>query len=598
MMDNKGWGKRELIAIIALLIVYLGLRLIAATRIPLWEDELPILFGQRLSIGVFSHALTGEFIRDALFSLFGASSIVARSLAILCALASFFVFLRFLNENYDKKMTLLSLAILAFSTWHVFFSTTICVNNEFSTLLLLAALLYFTRYLRGEKRKDLLAAGLLLGLLTAVYETMAVYAVPFGLFLLIARNSKGIKELLLEMVLLAAGFFGVVLLYIAANFLIFGWDSLYVLVKWGLLDKTRFYSFDLTYLYYHVYSFLRMFLYAGPLLVLGALYSLLRRGGWKAKRGSTDLLLLLLLIVGLLFFVVIIPPANHQVRYLGPIVPLLCIMASRLFIGLRLGRKELFTGAIAALLVFGLLFFINAGGQMINVKDYAKNGIVSNLKTYFISVHPNDSGTTITNGILLFSFLASLVIFACLKARLMPKSLVATLLIGLCCGFGLFTLQEYLLHLSGVNFDQGYLRISEFLNREKPGEVIYTNLDAHIFTEAYALRNNLSLREMGALARERLDEGKNLEIFGIEPSVKERVARIRFVSNYELANLSSAGLGEFFARLKEEKAFIILINNHLYYDESSGLIEGIKENCQERETTRTGKVLTSLIYQC
>jgi len=57
------------------------------------------------------------------------------------------------------------------------------------------------------------------------------------------------------------------------------------------------------------------------------------------------------------------------------------------------------------------MFFSNTHGEMVNVKDYVSRGIVNNLQTYFISVHPHEVGTTVINGILLVVFLLSTVLF-------------------------------------------------------------------------------------------------------------------------------------------------------------------------------------------
>ncbi len=590
-------GKAEKRYIFILFLVYLILTIISLSRMIIWEDEYHILFFQRVSGGVFTHTDITAYLHYLVYSLFGLSLVTEKIVPLAFSIASFFVFLRFLDENYDTKTRLIAQTAFCLLAWHVFFSSTVYVNNEASLTFLLASVLFISRYLKSSRLAELLISGMFMGLSFTVYETMLIFTLPVAAFLVVNRNTSR-HNLAKEFFVFGCGVLGVAIVYMLALTAVFGSGSLRILIQWGLMDKTRFFDFGINYIRYYLFMLFRIFLYAGPLLLVGLMFVAFRKRTFKAERKNLDLLYLCFIAAAFFFYCVIVPPANHQVRYLAPLIPYLTIFAAKYISSLRIEWGELKSLVPLTTIILALLLMVNLQGVLVNIKDYAKSG-VHILGSYFISVQPNDAGTTIMVGLLVISALISVVLFfASNTGKKGFKRKVRMILLSFCVGFSLFTTQEYIFHLSGVNFDSSYVRLYDYLKSNQAG-VIYTNLNKHFITEAYNVSNDVSFKEVVDFTiNTRLSVGGKEEYLITREKDIERFAKIYFTDTYVINDMTDAEAQLFFNKMISQNASIVLINNHNYYGEDTKLLKRLNSYCREKLGLRNRGYITGLVYVC
>ncbi len=360
----KNWFKENKILIL-ILVLALVIRLAFAfvSNIPWWDESVYLNLGHDLSINPFDYSVAGhgwsDFIPSggdanysyprmgfrppllpyilALFYFLKLSFLIKLIIPIFGTLTVFLVYI-FGKDFFDKKTGLISATIFSLIPIHVIFSGKVLNDVLVTFFILLAFLLFWKGFEKGDNKSKILF-GIVMGIsLLARYTTMWIFPIFIFYFLIKDKSFKFLKDKHFWYAIV--GFFAVLIPWFIYGYFEYGnifgafIHGFKGAAYWGGSQSWKFFFQN----HWHIFSV------SGILFVL-ALAHLFISEDYKKKR------IYLLLIWILFYFAMLVIMPHKEARFIIPIVP-----AMSLVLGYSLNKVKNYRKLIFEIILLILLF--------------------------------------------------------------------------------------------------------------------------------------------------------------------------------------------------------------------------------------------------
>lgn len=439
---KKPWKNKYLVIFLILLVIAIGIRLIGINQ-AFFDDEIDYIVTTQITTfyglnNIVLHAPLVTWI-NMLPALFGISTWLFRLVPLIFGLLTITFAYLIARKVYNKKAALFSVAILAFSFYHILASLQIGDEGAILAFFYTFAFYSYLKYEEGNKVFYWLtgiSAGLamltkesslmLLGILT-----LYIFSKEKKMFTL--KNIKNTFLRILPLTIIAFLFYSI---YLVLSYLnpVNVTDNVKETILQALGIGFSFQGFSL------------LLFWAGPLLLGLFVLSIL-----KSER--KDRLFFIWSFSALIIYLFFIHEGDHS-RYFMSSIPALAILGGNFLSKIKFTKKTLVLGTIIFLVFFTVLSLLNTGEFRYVPRTF--DSYISEIKSFntdFLFTYTTSSGPLFL--ISFFSIVAAwlwslfFLIFsvAWLKKRLKYfGKLMFIAFLAISFSFNVFLIQEHLFH--------------------------------------------------------------------------------------------------------------------------------------------------------
>jgi len=436
------WKDKQFIVFLVLILIALGIRLIGINQ-AFFDDEIDYIVTTQIATfyglnNVVLHAPLVTWI-NMIPALFGASTWLFRLIPIILGLLTIIFTFLIAKKIYNKKAALFSIAIMAFSFYHILAS--LQIGDEGAILAFFYTFAFYS-YLRYEEGKKVfywltgISAGL--AMLTKESSLMLLGVLTLYIFskekkMFTMQNTRNTFLKILPIAIIAFLFFSIYLILSYLN-------------PVNVTDNVKETIMQALGIGFSFQGLSLLLFWAGPLLLGLFVLSLL-------KYEKKDRLFFIWIFSALIIYLVFIHEGDHS-RYFMNIIPALAILGGNFLSKIKFTKKSVALGAFIFVVFFIILSLLNIGAF-----DYVPrtfDSYIAELKSFntnFLFTYTTSSGPLflISFFSIIFSWLWSLffLIFSIVWIKKRLKyfgKLMFIAFLAVSFSFNIFLVQEHLFH--------------------------------------------------------------------------------------------------------------------------------------------------------
>ena len=436
------WKDKQFIVFLVLILIALGIRLIGINQ-AFFDDEIDYIVTTQIATfyglnNVVLHAPLVTWI-NMIPALFGASTWLFRLIPIILGLLTIIFTFLIAKKIYNKKAALFSIAIMAFSFYHILAS--LQIGDEGAILAFFYTFAFYS-YLRYEEGKKVfywltgISAGL--AMLTKESSLMLLGVLTLYIFskekkMFTMQNTRNTFLKILPIAIIAFLFFSIYLILSYLN-------------PANVTDNVKETIMQALGIGFSFQGLSLLLFWAGPLLLGLFVLSLL-------KYEKKDRLFFIWIFSALIIYLVFIHEGDHS-RYFMNIIPALAILGGNFLSKIKFTKKSVALGAFIFVVFFIILSLLNIGAF-----DYVPrtfDSYIAELKSFntnFLFTYTTSSGPLflISFFSIIFSWLWSLffLIFSIVWIKKRLKyfgKLMFIAFLAVSFSFNIFLVQEHLFH--------------------------------------------------------------------------------------------------------------------------------------------------------
>jgi len=436
------WKDKQFIVFLVLILIALGIRLIGINQ-AFFDDEIDYIVTTQIATfyglnNVVLHAPLVTWI-NMIPALFGASTWLFRLIPIILGLLTIIFTFLIAKKIYNKKAALFSIAIMAFSFYHILAS--LQIGDEGAILAFFYTFAFYS-YLRYEEGKKVfywltgISAGL--AMLTKESSLMLLGVLTLYIFskekkMFTMQNTRNTFLKILPIAIIAFLFFSIYLILSYLN-------------PANVTDNVKETIMQALGIGFSFQGLSLLLFWAGPLLLGLFVLSLL-------KYEKKDRLFFIWIFSALIIYLVFIHEGDHS-RYFMNIIPALAILGGNFLSKIKFTKKSVALGVFIFVVFFIILSLLNIGAF-----DYVPrtfDSYIAELKSFntnFLFTYTTSSGPLflISFFSIIFSWLWSLffLIFSIVWIKKRLKyfgKLMFIAFLAVSFSFNIFLVQEHLFH--------------------------------------------------------------------------------------------------------------------------------------------------------
>ena len=436
------WKDKQFIVFLVLILIALGIRLIGINQ-AFFDDEIDYIVTTQIATfyglnNVVLHAPLVTWI-NMIPALFGASTWLFRLIPIILGLLTIIFTFLIAKKIYNKKAALFSIAIMAFSFYHILASLQIGDEGAILAFFYTFAFYSYLRYEEGNKVFYWLT-GISAGLAMLAKEsslmllgvlTLYIFSKEKKMFTM--QNTRNTFLKILPIAIIAFLFFSIYLILSYLN-------------PANVTDNVKETIMQALGIGFSFQGLSLLLFWAGPLLLGLFVLSLL-------KYEKKDRLFFIWIFSALIIYLVFIHEGDHS-RYFMNIIPALAILGGNFLSKIKFTKKSVALGAFIFVVFFIILSLLNIGAF-----DYVPrtfDSYIAELKSFntnFLFTYTTSSGPLflISFFSIIFSWLWSLffLIFSIVWIKKRLKyfgKLMFIAFLAVSFSFNIFLVQEHLFH--------------------------------------------------------------------------------------------------------------------------------------------------------
>jgi hypothetical protein len=446
----------------AILILAILLRLSGLFQLPYLDDGLFLQIGEDKEFfsKINFHPPTGNFLTVFSTMIFGVNEWAFRLPTFLFGILTITFTYLYTRELYGKDTALWTSFFMAISAWHIYASLTNAAaeGGVMTCFIVLASYLFLREENKNRPLADI-ATGIAAGIAVMGKESAILIFPIFVVYLII--NRKPIKQIATKTTWIFCGATIVATAFFLIDLLYNNFYTTTAIIKAATAIGIEKRSYIDPTLIHHIYSAVKILIFASPLLIFGIIGYLFtdKKQVWK-KIQSFEVLFCI--IMGA-FFMIIISPAAEKVRYLIPLIPFLCIIAAKWITPITnntFTKKDYIALGLLSIVILSGLMILNTERNMISYEqtDLIKENILSGKLNFDMGLisDTGNSGIVINTKPFILAYLAGLVLLASLLITKNKKYITSIMIIFLALGIGynLFIAQEYLFHGTAPDYNR------------------------------------------------------------------------------------------------------------------------------------------------